>query len=410
MLPKWLEFKTRLGQGLAILLTMFILLILLIIDAPDTVCADYSEKTGVPSDTLTLKVGYFGGPYYTKKVYAISDLEAMPQVRQAYTFIDRMPSVCIDSARGVSLRDLLEDAGIDINSVETFYFYSADIKSGWYVCLPKSYLMDTTRYYYPNLPEYWDPNSQLSIPGAVYGAIRVETIMSIEDNWQRFATSPDYSQMSGDSRFRLLFGQEDTFTCTASRSAMWVHAIEVMLGGAPPSGITLDQDTLNLKVGSTFRLNAIVAPFEATEKSVVWSSSDAGVATVDDSGLVSVVGPGKAVITVSTVIGEMTASCTVNDPNQVAAQDVMKTGAGSFEDEAKKQDPAEKGVAAGAMVSLQEPGRQPWRVYEMSADAVPLPVQEEQNRLDVPAAVMFTLLLLYGSGRSYREYKREEAR
>lgn len=401
MLQKLMASKSRCRQIFAIALAMMIW-------ASHPAGAEYAEKTGVPSDTLTIKVGYFGGPYYTKKVYTLSEIEALSPVQQAYTFIDRMPSVCINSARGLGLEDLLEDAGIDINSVETFYFYSTDMKDSWYACLTKSYLLDTTRYYYPHLPEFWDPHAGSPMPGAAYGAIPVDTIMAIEDNWQRFAVIPDFAHMGGDSRFRLVFGQEDVSSCTASRSAMWVHAIEVMLGGTPPAGVTLDQETLNLKVGSTFRLQATIEPFEATDKSVTWSSSDTGVATVDDSGLVSVVGSGKTVITVSTVVGNMSASCIVNDSGEAVAPEVEETGTEVDENEVQEQNLSTSGAAAG--VSLSEFGRQPWRVYKMSADAIPLPVQEKKNILDVPAAVLFIFLLLYGSGRKYHQHKKEIAR
>lgn len=46
----------------------------------------------------------------------------MPQIQQAYTFTENMSAVVIDSAQGVKPTDLLEDAGIDVNSVEAFYF------------------------------------------------------------------------------------------------------------------------------------------------------------------------------------------------------------------------------------------------------------------------------------------------
>ncbi|MEG3071233.1 MAG: Ig-like domain-containing protein [Candidatus Syntrophopropionicum ammoniitolerans] len=183
--------------------------------------------------------------------------------------------------------------------------------------------------------------------------------MAIEDNWQRFAVVPDFAHMSGDSRFRLVFGQEDVSSCIASRSAMWVHVIEVMLGGTPPAGVTLDQETLNLKVGSTFRLQATIEPFEATDKSVTWSSSDISVATVDDSGLVSVVGPGNAVITVSTVVGNMSASCSVNDPGEVVATEVVETGAEADENEAQEQNLSAGGTVAGPGFLCRSPAGSP---------------------------------------------------
>lgn len=392
-----LDCKPGPRKAIAFLLALTTLLSLLCTAGPgmaDTGCG--TGRQGVPADTLTLKVGYFGGPYYTKKVYTLNDFDALPQVKQAYTFIDSLPAVCVDASAGVRLTDLLADAGIDVNSVQKFYFYATDVKSGWYQCIDKSCLLDTTRYYYPNLPSHWDYEMQRAIPGAVYGAVRVEPIMAYKDNWQRYVDKPDFSAYDTSTRFRLLFGQDGPDEHTAPRSAKWVHTIEVMLGGTPPAGVTLDRDAVNLKVGSTVRLTATVAPDEATDRSVAWSSSDTGVATVDKNGLVTVVGPGAATITVSTVVGNLTATCVVNGSDQSFA------GQGSL--------PGGPGPAA-AVVSLVSPdqaGSQPWRVFEMSADAVPLQKQKEKNSLDIFAAVLFPVLFFWGSVRRYMEYAREE--
>lgn len=409
MLLKWLEFKIRFGQGLVIVLALTMLLSFQAVAMPGIATAD-SGSIGVPADTLTIKVGYFGGPYYTKKVYTISDLEALPQVQQAYTFIDNMPAVVIDSAQGVKLADLLEDAGIDVNSVEAFYFYATDTNVGWYQSLPKSYLLDTTRYYYPNLPNHWDNDTHSSIPGAAYGAIQVEPIIAIWDNWQRFAAAPDFSVQDTSTRFRLMFGQTDTATQTAMRSVKWIHAIEVMLGGAPPSGVALDRHLVDLKVGSTVQLTATVGPEDASDKSVTWSSSDTSVAVVDDSGLVTVVGEGTASITVSTVIGGLTDICFINDPNQPAGDDAsggsQEQGApgkpaGRPQPQTNLQYLAEKDVAA------VEAASQPWRVFEMSADAVPLQKQEEEGNLDIVTALISLSLVVFGAGKRYAEYVKE---
>ena len=80
--------------------------------------------------------------------------------------------------------------------------------------------------------------------------------------------------------------------------------------------MTLDRNSINLNIGSTYELSATVGPSNAIDKNVVWSSSDTSVATVDNTGLVTVVGPGTAVITVKTVVGGLTASCVVNGPDQ----------------------------------------------------------------------------------------------
>lgn len=52
-------------------------------------------------------------------------------------------------------------------------------------------------------------------------------------------------------------------------------------------------------VGDEFRLSASVAPADATNKTLSWSSSDPSVASVDSVGVVRVIGAGTAVITVS---------------------------------------------------------------------------------------------------------------
>ena len=78
----------------------------------------------------------------------------------------------------------------------------------------------------------------------------------------------------------------------------------------PVSGLTVSQTSLTLTEGEEAHLTVTVVPDNATDKSVVWKSSDAAVATVND-GLVRAVAPGTATITVATPDGQQTASCFV---------------------------------------------------------------------------------------------------
>lgn len=80
----------------------------------------------------------------------------------------------------------------------------------------------------------------------------------------------------------------------------------------PVNGIGLNPTALSLTAGSDpFQLTATVTPEDATNKEIRWSSSDESVATVNSAGLVSAVGAGRAVITVTTEDGNFTAECTV---------------------------------------------------------------------------------------------------
>ena len=80
--------------------------------------------------------------------------------------------------------------------------------------------------------------------------------------------------------------------------------------------VTLSSRTLTLNVGGSSILTATVTPDKVEDRSVVWMSSDSRVATVVD-GVVTAVGPGTATITVSTVDGGKTATCTVTVKGEV---------------------------------------------------------------------------------------------
>ena len=77
------------------------------------------------------------------------------------------------------------------------------------------------------------------------------------------------------------------------------------------TGVSLNVPTLTLTEGESQTLSATVAPADATDKSVSWSSSAPEVATVDQNGKVTAVKKGTATITVKTTDGGKTASCEV---------------------------------------------------------------------------------------------------
>ena len=76
----------------------------------------------------------------------------------------------------------------------------------------------------------------------------------------------------------------------------------------PTGSVTLDKTSLFLAVGETAQLTATVKPDDATDKNVVWTSSDESVSKVDN-GKVTAVKAGKAMITAK--CGGKTAECAV---------------------------------------------------------------------------------------------------
>lgn len=76
------------------------------------------------------------------------------------------------------------------------------------------------------------------------------------------------------------------------------------------TGVTLNKSTMSLVATAEETLTATVAPENATNKAVTWSTSNDKVAAVVN-GKVTAVAPGKATITVTTVDGSHTATCEV---------------------------------------------------------------------------------------------------
>ena len=99
----------------------------------------------------------------------------------------------------------------------------------------------------------------------------------------------------------------------------------------PVDSVTLNRESLELKVDETFTLTALIAPSDATETEIIWNSDNASVATVAD-GIVTAVGVGTANITATA--GGVTAVCEIGviakdepvippDPDVPAEDDVI---------------------------------------------------------------------------------------
>ena len=73
--------------------------------------------------------------------------------------------------------------------------------------------------------------------------------------------------------------------------------------------VTLDQSAIKLISGETFQLQVNIKPHNATNKSVIWVTSDKSVSTVDGAGNVTAIGVGTATITA--MVADKIATCTV---------------------------------------------------------------------------------------------------
>lgn len=85
------------------------------------------------------------------------------------------------------------------------------------------------------------------------------------------------------------------------------------------TAITLNLTSMALEIGRTDQLTATITPENATDRSLLWASSDESVATVSETGMVTGVAAGSATITATAKDGSgVSAACkvTVENPNR----------------------------------------------------------------------------------------------
>ena len=89
------------------------------------------------------------------------------------------------------------------------------------------------------------------------------------------------------------------------------------------TGITVDKTNITIVVGKTEQINATVAPSNATEKGVTWTSNNTKVATVDNNGKVKAISKGTATITATTKDGGKKKNITVTVKDPVYVTDII---------------------------------------------------------------------------------------
>ena len=103
----------------------------------------------------------------------------------------------------------------------------------------------------------------------------------------------------------------------ADKTTTYTATCTVTVKPVAVTGVTLNETELTLEEGETADLTATIAPENATNKNMTWTSSDPDTATVDENGHVTAKKAGEtpAVITVTTEDGGKTATCkvTVNE-------------------------------------------------------------------------------------------------
>ena len=222
------------------------------------------------TDSISVCIGYFGwseDEYVEKAKFSWQELDdwyggALDTHEEYYSYCNGSGRTYLAFARGFYIRDLLDYAGVDVNSIASIDFFTKDHSVGAYRSFTKYALLDQPRYYFPNLAGdaetgelyAWDGGDDLWV-----GAYQVEPMLALEDytEWDTagfdFESYADESLFSTGSRFHLFFGQASPEEAATSSAAKYVYKILVTFSGMPV--LSSEESNLDLVVGSDHALH-----------------------------------------------------------------------------------------------------------------------------------------------------------
>lgn len=117
----------------------------------------------------------------------------------------------------------------------------------------------------------------------------------------------------GKHTVSISYSEDDVYNIDETNVAFTIvnGGVDIAETTVNASGISLNKNELSLNVGESESLVATIAPNNATNKTVFWTTSDANVVNVTASGEVGAIKAGEATITATSEDGEFTATCIV---------------------------------------------------------------------------------------------------
>ncbi|MBQ9494904.1 MAG: Ig-like domain-containing protein [Treponema sp.] len=140
--------------------------------------------------------------------------------------------------------------------------------------------------------------------------VEVATVVGYDGGYGRISISP--SAKVDDTCTITCTTEDGGFTASCTVKVVPVRVTGITFEGYDP---TFDKLYLDIEIGRSKQLTAIITPENATNKKVKWSSSDTTVATVDDNGVVTIPSTAevykRCTITATTEDGNKKATCSV---------------------------------------------------------------------------------------------------
>lgn len=273
-----------------------------------------AAATGSSSDTLTIKVGYFGLPSVTKQVYTKADLTSFELHSALYTMNSNGAFLSYADAEGYYLSDILTDSGINLSALNYVNFLASD---GHYAT-KNYYYKDLfgTKYAFPDLSLYYGIYEGVVDEHAVWAtATTVQTMVAIRDNFSRVGDFSEYvpGEMAASRGFRLMLGQDYPGQKVAADSIHSLNTIVVTYAGSPSINTS---SNLEISVGEDMQLDVTIGSADADFSAMIaaglkYESSDPSVVKVDSNGKLTPVGKGEAQITIYYANSNLTTTVTV---------------------------------------------------------------------------------------------------
>ena len=143
------------------------------------------------------------------------------------------------------------------------------------------------------------------------------------------SSAPEIVQVDGNGNISAIALGTSIITCINSNGVS--AQCEVTVNPVLVSGISLNETEAELTVGEKLQMEATIAPDNATDKTLTWSSTNEAVAVVSESGLVTAVGSGTCQVKATANDGSgKSASCliTVEKNNKLTVTNMTQCSGG----------------------------------------------------------------------------------
>ena len=140
------------------------------------------------------------------------------------------------------------------------------------------------------------------------------SVFPVDTRLQWSSTSPAVASVDQNGKVTGLASGTTIITVVSDDGTKTATCMVTVI--VPVTGVSLDRTSAEIIKGDSITLIATVTPSNATDKNVMWTSSDPSVATVSQSGVVKALEPGTTTIKANTIDGNKSVSCFVTVVNK----------------------------------------------------------------------------------------------